>query len=166
MKKKNRDNGLKIGGAVIALVLIIHWGNVFFKAKDTFTPQPKQQTKSNPKKQSKSTPTSVTLSCVFQDAYEDGRRLNPGSEVYALLSADFSIYLHYPSKQMEPLSWKTTIWNENKIMAEYNRDLTKGFYVNNTFTLNRNTGKLSRVIINNYGSTYINYKCSKGSKKF
>ena len=50
MKKKNRDNGLKIGGAVIALVLIIHWGNVFFKAKDTFAPQPKQQTKSTPKR--------------------------------------------------------------------------------------------------------------------
>ena len=46
MKKKSKNNGLKIGGAVIALVLIIHWGNVFFKAKDTFTPQPKQQSKS------------------------------------------------------------------------------------------------------------------------
>lgn len=54
MKKKNRDNGLKIGGAVIALVLIIHWGNVFFKAKDTFTSQPKQQSQSTPKQQPKS----------------------------------------------------------------------------------------------------------------
>ena len=54
MKKKNRDNGLKIGGGVIALVLIIHWGNVFFKAKDTFKPQPKQQSQSTLKKQTKS----------------------------------------------------------------------------------------------------------------
>jgi hypothetical protein len=65
-KKKNRDNGLKIGGAVIALVLIIHWGNVFFKAKDTFTPQPKQQSQSTPKQQSKS--DSVTfLTCKYKD---------------------------------------------------------------------------------------------------
>ena len=53
MKKKNRDNGLKIGGAVIALVLIIHWGNVFFKAKDTFTSQPKQQSQPNTNKKFK-----------------------------------------------------------------------------------------------------------------
>jgi hypothetical protein len=67
MKKKNRDNGLKIGGAVIALVLIIHWGNVFFKAKDTFTPQPKQQSQSTSKKQSKSTSNLPILRCEINN---------------------------------------------------------------------------------------------------
>ena len=56
MKKKNKNNniGLKIGGVVIVLVLLIKWGNTFFQAKDTFTPQPKQQSQSTPKKQTKS----------------------------------------------------------------------------------------------------------------
>ena len=76
MKKKNKNNniGLKIGGVVIVLVLIIHWGNVFFQAKDTFTPQPKQQSQSTPKQQSQSTPKqesksdSVTvLTCIYND---------------------------------------------------------------------------------------------------
>ncbi|MDC0628717.1 hypothetical protein OAP04_04005 [Pelagibacteraceae bacterium] len=66
-KKKNRDNGLKIGGAVIALVLIIHWGNVFFKAKDTFKPQPKHQSQSTPKQQSKSTTKFPLLRCEINN---------------------------------------------------------------------------------------------------
>ena len=38
MKKKNKNNniGLKIGGVVIVLVLLIKWGNTFFQAKDNF----------------------------------------------------------------------------------------------------------------------------------
>ena len=69
MKKKNKNNniGLKIGGVVIVLVLLIKWGNTFFQAKDTFTPQPKQQSQSNPKKQSKSTSNLPLLRCEFNN---------------------------------------------------------------------------------------------------
>lgn len=170
MKKKNKNNniGLKIGGVVIVLVLLIKWGNTFFQAKDTFTPKPKQQSQSTPKKKSQSTPQIVNLSCVFQNAYDEDGKINPGSEAYTVLSGDFSIYLDYEYKKMGSFSgWTTTVWNENEITAEFNQDLSKGFYMNNTFTLNRNTGKLSRVMTGNLGNlAYLNYKCSKASKKF
>ena len=176
MKKKNKNNniGLKIGGVVIVLVLLIKWGNTFFQAKDTFTPQPKQQSQSTPKQQSQSTPKQesqstpriINLSCVFQEAYEDGRKLDSSFEGFASISKDIDFYLDYEYKKMGSFGgWTTTEWNENQITAEFNRDL-EGFFVNNTFTLNRNSGKLRREISMKYGSTYINYKCSESSKKF
>ena len=169
MQKKNKNNniGLKIGGVVIVLVLLIKWGNTFFQAKDTFTPQSKQQSQSTPKQQSQSTPRIINLSCVFQEAYEDGRKLDSSFEGFASISDDIDFYLDYEYKKMGSFSgWTTTEWNENKITAEFNRELAEGFNVNNTLTLNRNSGKLRREMSMKYGSTYMNYKCSEASKKF
>jgi hypothetical protein len=71
MKKKNKNNniGLKIGGVVIVLVLLIKWGNTFFQAKDTFTPQLKQQSQSNTNKKFKSLKSSKhpSLRCTIKN---------------------------------------------------------------------------------------------------
>jgi len=58
------------------------------------------------------------------------------------------------------------VWNENKIIGELNRTLKGGIKLNTTLTLNRNTGKLKQEITGKYGTTTINFKCSKAKKKF
>ncbi len=105
-----------------------------------------------------------TLSCEFKSAYEGSIRVNSNHEYYSSISEDKSITLDYKRKILNDLD--TPVWNDNKIVAVLHRNLKGQFKIDTTLTLNRNTGGLKSEITTKHGTTTMNYKCSKASKKF
>ena len=106
----------------------------------------------------------ISLSCIFQNAYDGGSLMKPTNDMYAYISDDTEISLDYDNESINGL--ETPVWNENKIIGKLNRTLKGGIKLNTTLTLNRNTGKLKQEITGKYGTTTINFKCSKAKKKF
>ena len=169
MKKKNRDNGLKIGGAVIALVLIIHWGNVFFKAKDTFTPQPKQQSQSTPKKQTKSARSNSDVitfdKCFNAEDYNSYTELlnsddHLGSEWYWKINISKGKAVRTIVRSDEEIKyWEKTvnITTERIELDSYQIDASTNEYVTThvgsdgiaKYAFNLNTGEINLNGINN-----------------
>lgn len=143
MKKKNRDNGLKIGGAVIALVLIIHWGNVFFKAKDTFTPQPKQQTKS--------TSNLPLLRCEFNNKdgsvhkeFYDLEKINNNDPVKRMNNDEAGKYMKRKNAQFT--TFRNDIDNQYIIIM---RNHDNGIQKNIHITIQKDTGEVELLIPTN-----------------
>ena len=106
----------------------------------------------------------VLLSCIFQNAYDGGNLIKPSNELYGYISEDASISLDYDNESINNLI--TPVWNENEIIGTLNRTLEGGINLRTTLTLNRNTGKLKQEITGKYGTTTINFNCSKAKKKF
>jgi hypothetical protein len=153
LKKKNKNNniGLKIGGVVIVLVLLIKWGNTFFQAKDTFTPQPKQQSQSNPKKQSKSTSNLPLLRCEFNN--KDG---SVHKELYDLEK----INNNDPIKSMNDDEAKKYMNRKNAQFTTFNNNIDNQYIItirnhdNGTekivhITIQRDTGEVELLIPKN-----------------
>jgi hypothetical protein len=106
----------------------------------------------------------ILLSCIFQNAYDGGKLMKPSDKMYAYISNDTEIYLDYVKKSINGL--KTPVWNDNEIIGKLNRNIKGEFKINTTLRLNRNTGKLKQEIKAKYGTTIINFICSKAKKKF
>ena len=115
------------------------------------------------KKSSNASDAFITLSGIFKDAYDGGIFVDPSNEIYSVISKDASFTLDYNNKLLSGV--KASVWNNNKIVAKWRRDL-KGIIIVTTFTLYRNTGKLKQEVTGKYGTTTINFNCSKAKKKF
>ena len=105
-----------------------------------------------------------TLSCEFKNAYDGSVRMNSNHEFYSSISGDKTITLDYKRELLNDLD--TPVWNDNKIVGVLHRNIQGEFKIDTTLTLNRNTGGLKKEITTKHGTTTINYKCSKASKKF
>ncbi len=105
----------------------------------------------------------ISLSCMFNNAYDGGVFVDPSNEIYSHISEDVTVFLDYDNKHINGLD--TPVWNDNKIVGKLHRNLS-GVILNTTLTLNRNTGKLKQEITGKYGTTTINFNCSKAKKKF
>ena len=105
-----------------------------------------------------------TLSCEFKNAYDGSVKMNSNHEFYSSISGDKTITLDYKRELLNDLD--TPVWNDNKIVAVLHRNLKGQLKIDTTLTLNRNTGGLKSEITTKHGTTTMNYKCSKASKKF